>query len=110
MDDQVKKLYIGTNLKMYKNIQATMEYLKTLLAKTKDFSKEELCLFVIPSYTSLYSATQAIDQDYIQLGAQNVFWEDYGQYTGEVSPLMIKETGARIVEIGHSERRQHFGE
>jgi triosephosphate isomerase len=107
---KINKLYIGTNLKMYKSIRETTEYLKCLLAKTKDLSREELCLFVIPSYTSLQAASLAVDRKYIRLGAQNMFWADMGQFTGEVSPLMLKEIGIDIIEIGHSERRQYFGE
>ncbi|MCD8083870.1 MAG: triose-phosphate isomerase, partial [Clostridiales bacterium] len=49
----MKKLYFGTNLKMYKNIQETVSYLQKLVENTKDISREEIELFVIPSYTSL---------------------------------------------------------
>ncbi|MGE5582912.1 MAG: triose-phosphate isomerase [Bacillota bacterium] len=105
-----KKLYLGTNLKMYKNIKQTIDYLNGLSEVTKDISREEICLFVIPSFTSLYASSLEINQNIIKLGAQNMFWEDFGQFTGEVSPLMLKEIGVQIIEIGHSERRQHFGE
>lgn len=105
-----KKLYIGSNLKMYKNIKQTITYLHELEELTKDISREELCLFIIPSYISLHQATLEINQKLIRLGAQNMFWEEYGEYTGEVSPVMLKEIGLDIVEIGHSERRQFFGE
>jgi triosephosphate isomerase len=46
----------------------------------------------------------------IKVGAQNMHWADHGAWTGEVSPLMVKDSGASLVELGHSERRTHFGE
>jgi triosephosphate isomerase len=100
-----KKLYIGTNTKMYKTIGDTALFLENLRRLTADISRDEMCLFVIPSYTSLEKARQVTADRSILLGAQNMCWEDQGQFTGEISPLMLKETGVDIVEIGHSERR-----
>lgn len=105
-----KKLYFGSNLKMYKNTHDTVEYLQNLVEYTKDLSRDEIELFIIPSYTTLESATKNIDRTYVKIGAQNMCWEDEGQFTGEVSPLMLKEIGINLVMIGHSERRHVFGE
>ena len=106
----MKKLYFGSNLKMYKNRKDTISYLQELAELTKDISREELHLFIIPSYTSLEGAAEETDRRLIQIGAQNMCWEDQGQFTGEISPLMLKEMDLDLVMIGHSERRHVFRE
>lgn len=63
-----------------------------------------------PPYTVLDAVRAAIEGSRISLGAQNLFWESWGAYTGEVSAEMLVDAGAKYVIVGHSERRQHFGE
>ena len=85
---EMKKRYLGTNLKMYKTIEETKVYLQRLRELTEDLPQELLELFVIPSYTTLEAARQVTKGSRVKLGAQNMCWEKEGQFTGEISPLM----------------------
>jgi triosephosphate isomerase len=70
----------------------------------------ECRLVLIPPYTALGTVAEAAAGSAVALGAQDLFWEDHGAYTGEVSGPMLKDAGCAYVLVGHSERRQHFGE
>jgi len=66
--------------------------------------------FVIPSFTSVREVKHTLRETSVLVGAQNMHWADEGAWTGEISPLMLADCGLDIVEIGHSERRECFGE
>ncbi len=106
----MRRIYLGSNLKMYKGVQETVEYLRELESLTADLDRSLTELFILPSYTALDQASKAMEHGRILLGAQNMCWEEQGQYTGEISPLMLRELNMDLVMIGHSERRQLFGE
>ncbi len=67
-------------------------------------------IVIAPPFTALYPVAQELRDSNINLGAQNTFWEDSGAYTGEISPQILKDVGCSYVIVGHSERRQYFGE
>ncbi len=83
-----KKIYFGTNTKMYKTIKDTVEFVSQLQELTKDISREDMQLFVIPSYTTLRDANEAKDEDLDGWSAEHGL-EEQGQFTGEISPLML---------------------
>lgn len=107
-----KKIYFGSNLKMYKTVQETTKYLQELQEYTETIRQNnpDVKLFILPSYTALQGASLSTDQNKIQLGAQNMCWEEEGQFTGEISPRMLEEFNISLAMIGHSERRHVFGE
>ncbi len=104
----MRKPVIAGNWKMNKtkleSIKLVTE-LKNLLPRTVAAD-----IIVAPPFTALTYVFEAISGSSIALAAQNCHWEDSGAYTGEVSPPMLKDLGCRYVILGHSERRQYFGE
>jgi triosephosphate isomerase len=65
---------------------------------------------IAPPFTALTTVAEALAGSTVTLGAQNMHWEERGAFTGEISPLMLRDAGCRFVILGHSERRQYFGE
>lgn len=99
---------IAGNWKMHKTgteAAAAAVRLQQLLAEAAGVE-----VMIAPPFTAIYPVAQVIDRRIIAIGAQNAYWEHQGAYTGEISMLMLRDAGCRYVIIGHSERRQLFGE
>lgn len=105
----MKPVYLGTNWKMHKTIHESEEYANILKAASETLP-DGFTIFIIPPFLSLPRVSSILSGTRIKVGAQNMHWEPQGAFTGEISPLMLQEIGVEIVEIGHSERRQYFGE
>jgi len=93
---------------MYKTINEAIELANGL--KRDCFDLEDIDIVICPPYIALSEVSEVIAESNIQLGAQDAYWQDEGAFTGEVSPLMLKDAGCKFVIIGHSERRLYFGE
>jgi len=102
------RIVIAGNWKMYKTNSEALELVEQLNQKTKEISKTGMIVF--PPFTSLLPVADYLKDTRIKVGAQNVYWEKQGAYTGEISTEMIKNTGSLFVLVGHSERRQYFNE
>ncbi len=102
-----RKPFIAGNWKMYKTVAEAIETAVALGASLADVTTMELA--VCTPATALEAVSQTLADSNIGVGAQNMHWADEGAFTGEISPLMVKEQ-AQYVILGHSERRQYFGE
>jgi triosephosphate isomerase len=99
---------IAGNWKMFKTCSEAVEaagQLVKLLAMTSDID-----VMVAPQFTALAPVSDVVKGSRVSLGAQNLFWETEGAFTGEISPVMLVSVGCKYVIIGHSERRQYFDE
>ena len=103
-----RKPLIAANWKMYKTPAQAQEFMKNFLPLVANHDRDEIV--VCPSFTSISVVIAAATGSGVAIGAQNMHFADEGAYTGETSPLMLKAIGATHVILGHSERRQYFGE
>jgi len=102
------KKYIIANWKMNLDLAESIKLAKEFKEKFAGFDKGEVA--VCPSTTALSDLAGIFKGSRIKLGAQNVFWEDKGMYTGEVSADMLTEVGCQYVILGHSDRRKYLSE
>jgi len=98
---------IAANWKMHGDAAGVQRYLEELLPAVEDRPVE---VVVCPPFTLLPAAVMIAAGSRIAIGGQNCHWEERGAFTGEIAPAMLVELGARWAIVGHSERRQHFGE
>ena len=104
----MRKPFIAANWKMNKTIEETEAFINDFLPMVKDIT--DVDILIAPSFTSLGAASRLLKSSNVILAAQNVYYEENGAYTGEVSPAMLISAGCSCVIIGHSERRQFFSE
>ena len=93
---------------MNKTIAETRAFLRNFIPAVQKAT--DVDIIIAPPFTSLSAAADEIKDTDIQLAAQDIFWEEKGAYTGEISPIMLLDAGCKQVIIGHSERRQYFSE
>lgn len=103
--------WIGTSWKMNKLRAEARDYAREYLELVRDVDLAQIQPFVLPPVTSLGAVLEVLrERTNVMLGVQNAHWAESGPYTGEISMAMAADAGAEIVEIGHAERRQLFGE
>lgn len=104
----MRKPLMAGNWKMNKTVDESVVILKELASLVKDVKDKDV--LICPPFPALKSAADAVAGTNVMIGAQNVFWEEKGAFTAEVSGPMLIAAGCKYVIIGHSERRQYFGE
>ncbi|MDD5584583.1 MAG: triose-phosphate isomerase [Candidatus Omnitrophica bacterium] len=104
----MRKPFIAGNWKMYKTINEAIALTNGVKRELLDFDKADIVL--CPPFTALSPVYELLMETEIKLGAQNLYWEKEGAFTGEVSCVMLKDAGCEFVILGHSERRKYFAE
>jgi triosephosphate isomerase (TIM) len=105
----VRKIIIAGNWKMYKTQEESLEFVQAFKSKIEETDDAREILLCAP-FTALGIMSKNLHGSRIRLGAQNIHWADEGAYTGEISGAMLTEVSVNYVVVGHSERRQYFGE
>ncbi len=104
----MRKKLLAANWKMYKTPDQTREFFRDFLPLVQSHDRDEIV--VCPNYLALDAAIQSAKGTHVAVGAQNIHWEKEGAFTGEICTGMLLAIGVTHVIIGHSERRQYFGE
>jgi triosephosphate isomerase len=104
----MRRPVIAGNWKLYKTAKETVQFIEQLKPLVQD--SQHCDIVIAPPFTALSEAVHAAAGSNILISSQDVFWEEEGAFTGEVSASMLSEVGCRYCIIGHSERRQYFGE
>ena len=100
--------FIAGNWKMFKTVHDAVVYAKEFRGMVKDAA--DIDIVIAPAFLAVHAVAEAVRNSPVAVAAQDLFWEKEGAFTGEVSAAMVREAGAEYAIIGHSERRQFFGE
>jgi len=103
-----RRSFVAGNWKMNKTPFESRALAQDLRGRLEGYGKCDIC--ICPTYLSIACAAEVLKGTNIAVGAQNMFWEKSGAYTGAISPQMLVDAGVQHVIIGHSERRQYFGD
>lgn len=103
------RIWVGTNWKMHKTLAESLAFADAFAGFLPQVDAR-IQPFVIPPFTAVREVKKALAGTRAMVGAQTMHWADHGPWTGEISPLMLKDCGLDLVELGHSERRAHFAE
>jgi len=104
----VRKKVIAANWKSYKTPEQAVALLREFLPMVASHDRDEIV--VCPPYLDIFCSVEVAKGSNVAIGAQNMHWEQEGAYTGEICAVMLQSVGVKHVIIGHSERRQYFGE
>lgn len=103
-----RKPFIAANWKMYKTVSEAVDFMREFIPLVKPVGDAEIV--IAPAFTALRAVAEAAKGTNVTVSSQDVFYEEKGAFTGEVSPGMVKDSGASFCIVGHSERRQYFHE
>ncbi len=105
----MRRIVIAGNWKMHKTQAESLEFLQSFLPLLENTAEDREVILCAP-FTDLGVMSKNLHGTRVRIGSQNVHWEETGAFTGEIAPSMLTEVGVTYAVVGHSERRQYFGE
>ncbi len=106
----MRKPFVAGNWKMNTNSHSSVDLAKAVASGSSQLASDSVSVAVIPPFVYLQSVAQAVSSQHVGVGAQDIYFEPKGAFTGEISPEMLKDVGCTYVLCGHSERRHVIGE